>query len=191
MDIIRESSLEEYASWYLKRESRKRRDFVIPDDSKEQVEIMWSQHDGKMRKWFNGGIHCYIILINNVADLENLIFLESFWTKKEGLVVPPNKNYRLLRQVAYNAISLKYLERPSANQHKVYYEMEKRGLLSLEGNNRIVICSAEQSEIDSNPDGKYYLLDGVGRCLPYMILMINHEQVFKPIEAFLIEREIA
>ena len=191
MNIVRESSLEEYASWYLQRESRMGRVFAIPDDPEQHVEIMWSQHPGKMREWFNSSIHWYIVLIDVVTDLENLIFLESEWTKKEGLIVPNNKNYRLLSRVARNAISLNYLERPSAIKHKNYYERLITGSLRLEGDDRVAICSAEQSEIQSNPNGKYYLLDGVGRCLPYMIIIINQEQEYEPIEAFLAEGETA
>jgi hypothetical protein len=189
MKIVRESSLEEYATWYLLRESRKGKAFDIPDDPKQQVEIMWHQHCGKMRKWFNGNTHWYIVLLDIVADLENLIFLESPWTKKEGLVVPDNKNYRLISRIACIAISMNYLERPSAIKHKTYYERLITGSLRLEGDDRIAICSAEQGEKQSNPNGKYYLLDGVGRCLPYMITIFNQKQEYEPIEAFLAEGE--
>jgi hypothetical protein len=59
------------------------------------------------------------------------------------------------------------------------------------GQRRIAICSAEPSEIQSNPDAHYYLLDGVGRCLPYMILLRERHPVPVPVEAFLGRRIVA
>ncbi len=122
--------------------------------------------------------------LDTASDLANLVFLESEWTKREGLVIPDGKNYRLLGRVVENAIGRNYLASPLAHKHKHYYDELATGSLQLEGENRVAICSAEESEIRSNPGAQYYLLDGVGRCLPYMILVAEHKQEFAPIEAF-------
>jgi hypothetical protein len=39
-----------------------------------------------------------------------------------------------------------------------------------------------------NPRAQYYLLDGVGRCLPYMALVKSGAIAFTPVEAFLAEK---
>lgn len=55
----------------------------------------------------------------------------------------------------------------------------------MAGEDRIAICSAEPNEIDANPAASYNLLDGVGRCLPLMILM-DEQKLHRPVvEAFL------
>jgi hypothetical protein len=62
------------------------------------------------------------------------------------------------------------------------------GDLSIAGDERIAICTAEASEITTNPSAQYYLLDGVGRCLPYTILAQEGRFADLKIEAFLTER---
>jgi hypothetical protein len=62
------------------------------------------------------------------------------------------------------------------------------GSPELKGENRIAICSAEPSETTSNPSADYYLLDGAGRCLPYMMLVKQNKLGFAPIESFLAKR---
>jgi hypothetical protein len=68
------------------------------------------------------------------------------------------------------------------------YDRLAAGRLELKGENRIAICSAEPDEISANPAARYYLLDGVGRCLPYMILLKEGRLKQMSIEAFLAER---
>jgi hypothetical protein len=188
MRVVRTSSVEEYCSWYLHRESRKGDQRPIPEISEQQVQIMcqWHGH-GKMRPWFTDTTRWNIVLLE-VSDLANLVFLESEWTKREGLVVPGGKNYRLLDRVAENAMISGYLARPSAHQHKAYYDALRSGSLRLVGEERVAICSAEDSEIQTNPCASYYLLDGVGRCLPYMLLTKEHAIEHTPVEAFLAVR---
>jgi hypothetical protein len=80
------------------------------------------------------------------------------------------------------------LDREKAKSHKKYYDQFIAGNLQLIGANRIAICSAEPDEIRQNPNALYYLLDGVGRSLPYMVLVLQKQPVPKPIEAFVAER---
>lgn len=122
--------------------------------------------------------------LDTLSDLRNLVFLECGWTKAERLVIPDGPNYRLLEQVAKNAIAGNYLARTSARKHKAYYDQIASGSLRIEGEDRVAICTAEESEVRSNPAAQYYLLDGVGRCLPYMMLVVEHAREFAPVEAF-------
>jgi hypothetical protein len=183
MRVVRASSIEEYSRWYLQRNRRKHPD-SIADDASDPVEVMRREHPGKMREWFSPDTWWHIVSLDTVGDLANLVFLECEWTLREGLVIPNGENYRLLGRVAENAIAGNYLARPSANRHKDYYDKLATGCLRIEGEDRVAICSAEQSEIRPNPSAQYYLLDGVGRCLPYMILLAEHAREFAPIEAF-------
>jgi hypothetical protein len=187
MRIVESSSVEDYASWYLRRESRKGDTRPIPKEPEQQVQAMMQRHEGKMRKWFSATTRWHIVSLDDVNELANLVFLECEWTKEEGLVVPAGKNYRILSRVAENAKAGDYLDRPSARKHKAYYNQLLAGSLLLQDENRIAICSAEPSEIASNPAARYYLLDGVGRCLPYMILLKERKIEHTSIEAFLAE----
>jgi hypothetical protein len=172
---LRASSIEEYSRWYLQRDRRKHPD-PNADDAGDPVKMMGQDHPGKMRDWFSNATRWCIASLDTASDLANLVFLESEWTKREGLVIPDGKNYRLLGRVVENAISENYLARPSANKHKDYYDKLGNGSLRIEGEDRVAICSAEESELHSNPDAQYYLLDGVGRCLSYMILVAEHNE---------------
>ena len=189
MRTVRPSSVEEYASWFLRRSARRGDVCPIPDSPEEQVQAMWDRHRPKMRDWFNVGTHWHIVMLDTIRDLADLVFLESPWTKSEGLVVPGGLNYRVLNRVVANAIEGGYLARPSAHKHKAYYDSLAAGRCCLEGEDRIAICSAEPNEISQNPVARYYLLDGVGRCLPYMILVKEQKLTYEPVEAFLAERE--
>jgi hypothetical protein len=189
MRIVRSSSIEDYASWYLQRESRKGDAYEIPREPEQQVQAMRQRHEGKMRKWFSGTTLWHIVSLDDISDLANLVFLESKWTKEEGLVVPDGKNYRILSRVAENAKVGDYFGRPSARKHKAYYDQLLAGSLLLQGENRIAICSAEPSEIASNPNARYYLLDGVGRCLPYMGLLNQGKLEYTPVEAFRADKQ--
>jgi hypothetical protein len=187
MRIVRESSLEEYALWYLQREARKPGSASVPADTDARVETMRQHHAGKMRPWFDASTQWRISELDE-SDLADLVFLESSWTIDEGLVVPDGPNYRLLRRVADNAIALGYLGRETAHKHKEYYDKFVAGTLRLTRADRIAICSAEPNEVAQNPSARYYLLDGVGRCLPYMILVAQDQSVPRLIEAFVAEK---
>src|SRR5687767_10216968 len=143
MRVLRPSSPEEYALWYLRRESRKGDLSPIPENSCEQVQAMWNRHgDGKMRVWFTNSTRWCIVLLDD-SEFGNLVFLESVWTKKEGIGIPGELDYRILDRVGENSISSGYLARPSAQKHKAYYERLPAGSLHLSGLDRIAICSAE------------------------------------------------
>jgi hypothetical protein len=185
MRVVRASSFGEYAAWYLRRNARK--DNSVLNAGQNHIETMRRLHGGKMRDWFNADTRWQIVELE-VDELVDLVFLECPWTVKEGLVIKSGANYRLLDRVATNAMACRYLARPSAYKHKVYYDQLLAGSLKLAGEDRIAICSTEPSEITGNPSARYYLLDGVGRCLPYMILLKEQNLRHTPIEAFLAQR---
>lgn len=141
-----------------------------------------------MRDWFDASTRWQLVEVEVAEELVDLVFLESHWTKEERLVIPDGPNYRLLGRVAMNAMASEYLARPSALRHKDYYDRIAAGTLQLRGEERLAICSAEPGEIATNPAARYYLLDGVGRCLPYVILLKEQRLQHAPIEAFLAER---
>jgi hypothetical protein len=190
MRFVRKSSLGEYAECYLQRAKAKGDSCPIPNQPEQQVQAMWGRHCGKMRKWFNEGTRWHIVELDVVEDLPNLVFLECPWTKEAGLVIPDGPNYRLLRRVAENALACDYLSSLPLDhlEHHTYYDSLAGGLLQLVGRNRIAVCSAEPSEIESNPAARYYLLDGVGRCLPYMMLLLERKVEPVIVEAFLASR---
>jgi hypothetical protein len=188
MRVVRPSSIDEYASWYLHRERRKGDTRPIPAAPKNQLRVMWERHGGgKMREWFSDRTRWHLALLDR-EDLASLVFLESEWTKREGLVLPGAPDYRLLERVAENATAADYFSRPTAHKHKAYYDALAAGTLRLEGNDRIAICSAEESEIRQNPSAQHYLLDGVGRCLPYIVLSKGPAMMPAPVESFVAER---
>ena len=187
MRVLRSSSVEEYASWYLDRERRKGDDRSTPSDPKQRVQTMWQDHGGKMRSWFTESTRWHLVLLD-LNELADLVFLQSDWTQGEGLVVPGGVNYRLLNRVAENAEISDYFLRPSAHRHKAYYDALAAGSLRLVGDDRVAVCSAERSEIQTNPRARHYLLDGVGRCLPYIVLTKAHAIEYRPVESFLAER---
>ncbi len=189
MRFLRASSLQEYAAWYLQREADKGDARPIPVRPEQQVQAMLSFHGGKMRPWFDDSTRWHVVEFDDIEDIAHLIFLECDWTLQERLVIPGDPNYRLLRRVAANALTHRYLDRlPSSSTHRIYHDRLARGAIHLTGKDRIAICSGEPSEIELNPDSRYYLLDGVGRCLPYMMLLLEHKLELAAIEAFLAER---
>jgi len=192
MRFVRESSLEEYAAWYLRREADKGDARQIPVRSDQQVRAMRTFHWGKMRTWFDDSTRWHVVEFDVVEDVARLIFLECDWTMRERLVIPGDPNYRLSHRVAANALTHHYLDGLPLNyKHRIYYDRLARGAIQQTGKDRIAICSAEPREIELNPDARYYLLDGVGRCLPYMMLLLEQKLEFATIEAFLAEREAA
>jgi hypothetical protein len=188
MRLERPSSELEYAAWFLRRAAFSGDARQIPNAAAEKLAVMRERHSGKVRSWFNDSTRWYIAELD-LADLEKLVFLECDWTKGNGLVQNDGPDYRTLMRVALRAKAMNYISLACCNvKQRAYYESLERVELTLEGAHRLAICSAEPSEMSSNPSASYYLLDGVGRCLPYMILLL--EQKIEPlrIEAFVAER---
>jgi hypothetical protein len=186
MRYIRGSTFDECVEWYLLRERRKDPLLVVPNSAPARLEMMRKDHSGKLRDWFERARWSVVVI--DAQELENLIYLESNWTKDENLVVNDGPNYRLLGKVADRAINSGYLTKASAKQHLEYYNALKKCHFRLEGSSRLVICSPNDSEKQANPAGQYYLHDGSGRGLSYMILIKENAAMFDPIEVFLAQQ---
>jgi len=190
MRSVRDSTLHEYALWYLRREARKSGASEAPADPAVAIQTMWRKHAGKMRRWFQPSTDWSVISLE-VSELADLVFLQCDWTEREGLVVADGLNYRLLSRVAENARKGAYFTRPPTNEahakHQAYYKALASGSLRLNGDHRLAVCTAEESEIAQNPRARYYLLDGVGRGLPYLVLTMERTIDSTPVEAFLAE----
>jgi hypothetical protein len=173
-------SLGSFAAWYLKRESAKPGRDPAPATEEEATQILETAHPGKWRDWFPHAQWSIALLAQ--SDFEQLVFLENSWTKREGLTVDDGPDYRLLQRVATKAIDSSYLRTTSDPRHRVYYRQLVDGY-RLRGRNRIAVCTAENEKV-RNPSGRYYLLDGAGRSLPYMILILERRLAYEPVEAF-------
>ena len=92
---------------------------------------MRQKHPAKMRDWFDNRTQWNIVSLDEISDLANLVFLESDWTKGEGLIVSDVPNYRLLQRVAKNAISTHYLACASNPKHREYYDKVANGFIRL------------------------------------------------------------
>ena len=190
MKTIRDSTAAEYALWYLKRERKKqerekRPTTPVPTDPTTALTLMQYCHDGKWRPWYPSA-KWSIVSLENVNDFRSLVFLDNDWTKAELLTVDDGENYRLLDHVAKRAIDVGYLSRSSAEGHRAYYAQIQGGF-RLVGDERIVIRSLED-ERARNPSGRYYLQDGAGRGLSYMILLTQARLTYEPVESFLAEK---
>lgn len=187
METIRTSTLDEYISWYLEREAAKGSAYPIPNSAAARRKVMWDYHKGKMRDWFELASDWTVVRLG-LDEFENLVFLESNWTKSEGLIERDGPDYRVLKRIARNAIQIDYLEHANDPRHLEYYDLLKRETLVLRGDSRIAVCSATLNERRHNPSAEFYILDGVGRSLPYMILVQQGNLPYTPVEAFLARR---
>jgi hypothetical protein len=189
MRKIRDSSLDEYVTWYLQRQQRKGEEpGVIPDSPADRLRMLDTRHNktGSKAPWFRAAAWS-IWLVEHPEEFERLVYFESEWTVAEGLTKRNDgKNYRWLGQVAKNAIRGGYLKRPSAARHLHYYQELKAGRLRLQGEDRLVLRTLSSSEHENNPAGVYYIHDGSGRALPYQIL-VSEGMTFQTVEVFLAE----
>jgi hypothetical protein len=181
MRTLRASDAAEYATWYLERDREKDASAPIPQDGDESLELMKSRHAGKWLDWFDAA--AWSIVAMDEEDFGRLIFLESSWTKDAGLTVPDRSNYRLLSRVGELAIERNYLA-VGHPRHRRYYTLLECGL-QLTGGCRVMLRPATDGERSRNPDGDYYLMDGAGRCLPYVIQLLEGVRQFDGVEAFL------
>ena len=94
----------------------------------------------------------------------------------------------MLERVGKNSSGGDYISRYSATKHNYYYERMRSGAYELVNGNRIALCSANEHEVGSNPSGRYYLLDGAGRSLPYMMLVAAKTIPYSSVEAFVATR---
>jgi hypothetical protein len=148
---------------------------------------MRQQHEGKTRPWFSTA-RWFVARLER-SEFDRLVFLDCTWTRREGLVLADGPNYRILSRVAQNALSSGYLEKTSDPRHRKYYAAMAECHFRLECTSRLAICSADANELQQNPLATYYLLDGVGRALAYMLFLLNSSVPYESVEAFVAERK--
>lgn len=197
MRIIRPSSFDEYVDWYLRREATKRKNaptvhMTIAAKRKEMEE----KQGGKLRSWFGLG-KWHIVELETQDEIENLVCLDNRWTNECRLLNPKGtSNYRLLKVLVKNAKETNYFdavahpewENDKGYQNHLHYLDDFRNkTLKLQGENRIVLCSLDNSERINNTSGTYYLHDGIGRLAPYLYAILNEDNPFMPVEAFVVE----
>ncbi len=188
MERVRYSSIDEFIEWYLRREQRKHNEPAVPPRFKERREVMRHHHSGKLRDWFWNAAWS-IVLLDKVEDVGRLVFYDdNAWTRREGLINDADgRDCRLLRKVAENAIKNKYLERNPNSQHRRYYDAMRDCHFRLEHASSLAVCTLNGDERAQNPGGTFYLHDGTGRALPYLILVMEGRIAFEAIMAFLAE----
>lgn len=144
------------------------------------MEFVAKEHSGKWRPWFTNATWSLVTL--TLQEFGGLVLLDSGWTKAANLIVEDGPNYRTLRRVAERAIASNYLALSSADKDRRYSRRLEEGM-RLQGPDRITICSVEDDP-PGDPQDRYQLLDGAGRSLPYMMLVLEERLRYEPVEAF-------
>ncbi len=205
MNTVRQCSYNQYIEWYIQREVQKgfynksplrliKR--LILSQKRDQInklrysrKLMQDDHaEGKLKHWFENADWSIVCITQD--EFERSMILEGEWTKAHDLVDPlsDEANYRLLGTVAHTAIRTNYLEIEADKRMKEYYRKFKSGS-SFMGHEPIVLRSLEpDEETPRNPDALFYLHDGLGRSLPYQILLVQGRLSYEPVEAFLARR---
>jgi hypothetical protein len=188
MRFIRQSSYDEFVEWYLRREQRKGTIAEVPALAEKRVQLFERPPVDKIGDllWLFRAADWYVISLDSREEFDRLVYLDVEWTRSKGLIDPAHgKNFRLLRQVARNALHKHYLEKPDASKHREYYEKFGAGL-RLCGDDRLTLRTMRPVEHDMNPAGIRYLHDGAGRGLPYMLRVLEG-MPYEPVEAFVAE----
>lgn len=174
MKIIRESSYNEAIAFYQWRQ-------IIKGLNTESDVIFKSFPP-------NFYINSINLILLGIDEFKKLVYLESVWTRREKLIIKNGLDYRLLEKVADRAINMRYID--SLNEEhpgyrmKTYYKKFLSTKMQFKCENRIIIRSLLDNEKFNNPSGKYYIHDGNGRCLPYMILIKEGKIKFNEVECY-------
>ena len=188
MEQIVESSFLDFGKWYLEREVQKERrlDYPIPTTADEMEFRFKESVGGKYRPWFPKGR--WAIKRLTICEFKRLMVLDAHQTRDEQLVT--DKVPRTLENAAKNALTTGYFEAMTEKRkkHFWYYLSYQYGSLSLESNNRLAVISLNDNEKRGVPNGtySYYLHDGWGRALPYMVHILQGWE-YKPVEVFCAE----
>jgi hypothetical protein len=197
MDVLRPTSYDEYACWYLKRERQKQGS--IPSGTglatlqciRQEMRI---RHDAKTRSWFTSPTTSwYIVLLESVDEIGALIYLASDWTRRWELVGSTGRRH--LCDAAERAATTGYFDkanpRQTTQEEEVrrwkYYRQFSESWPTLHAQDRIVLCTPNECERKGNPEATYYLHDGCGRMLAYYYMIKHEHKQFRAVEAFLAE----
>ncbi len=188
MDKMRESSYNEFIKWYLEREKREKPEdnfSRIPWSARNRRKLMKKSHAGKLESWFERGYWSIISITQD--EFERSMVLEGEWTEVDGLVDPSSDEleYRLLRSVAHTAIRIGYLETKANERMRDYYRKLKSGDISMSQEYIVLRSLGPNEATNRNPDALFYLHDGLGRSLPYQVLITEGYLSYEPVTAFL------
>jgi len=187
MRYMRDASFDEYAVWFFEREMRKGGGKEVPGTPEDRLAEFHGGAKYKYREWFltaRWTVQC----LQDPEEMESLMVVSAHFTREYRLWNPPEQ--RLLGVEARNAIRYDYfLKDPKSGRHRCYYNLLWTGKLELRGADRLVLLSLEDTWRREAPDATYYLHDGFGRALPYMMLLEEEAIQFAPVEVFLAERQ--
>jgi len=184
---VRDSSFDEYAKWFFERAVRSEAWDAVPATPQDRLAAFRSpQVRGKFHDWFLSA-GWTIQELESPDELDSLMVVSAPFTREYRLWNEGEQ--RLLGVEARNALRYGYfLSDPTSGKHRRYYVLHQNKELKMEGADRLVIISMEESWKREAPDATYYLHDGFGRALPYAMLLIEGKLLFSPVEVFLAER---
>lgn len=187
MRYIKDSSFDEYAVWFFEREMRKEGGKEVPGTPEDRLAEFHGEAKDKYREWFPKA-RWTVQRLEDPKEMESLMVVSASFTREHRLWNPGEQ--RLLGVEARNAIRHDYFRTdPNSGRHRDYYNRLRTGRLELRGADRLVLLSLEDTWRREAPDTTYYLHDGFGRALPYMMLLEEEAIQFAPVEVFLAERQ--
>lgn len=188
MTFLREASFAEFALWYMRRDWQKKHADDCPWDELSAAREMRIHHRGKVRPWYGSG-RWRLGRIDSCDEFKRLVFMDSPETQEEGLVTPAEEsNFRLLEQVAQNAVEMQYWLRAVDRSFCSYYHGLHSPWASLKGMHRLVICELDPFERKQNPRGSFYIQDGSARALALACHLLQQSLQFPTVEVFVATR---
>ncbi|MCB1743437.1 MAG: hypothetical protein KDK91_23880 [Gammaproteobacteria bacterium] len=185
--LLQRCDMDDYIGWYLAREVRKGRRFRRPRDVAARRQIMEHAHAGKLLpgmsawQWWRGRIQC-------ANALAGLLIPLSEQSITQGLIDPTRP--RTLGVATDRLLAGRFFERrdpPGRAPHpfRRYYRRLATGALNLRDPDGMALRSLTPGERkETSAAGRLYLLDGVGRGLPYLALIRQERLRFRPIDIF-------
>ena len=186
--LLAPRSVHDYCRWYLEREHRKGRRFRRTADPARQRAMMESYHAGKFSPVF-AEWEWWLARIETPAALAALMIPRSAQSISDGLVDPVRLRTVGVAVDRLQAAQLFEGSDPTGspkNPFRRYYQRFLRDGLQLRGDDRLVLRSLTRTEQrEMGQRNALYLLDGVGRSLPYLTLVRQGRLRFRPIEVYL------
>jgi len=185
--ILKRCDFDDYVAWYLARELRKGRRFRCPRSAAARHQLMERAHAGKLLpgisdwQWWQGRI-------DSPQALAALLIPLSSQSVEQGLIDPTRP--RTLGVAVERLGASQFFERTdgagaSPHPFRRYYQRLAHESLALRGSERLVLRSLTPAERRTAPRANdLYLLDGVGRALPYLSLVQQGRLRFRPIDVF-------
>ena len=189
MTIVGPSITDDYTLSFWTRECRKYPRLTIPPTPKERTEIILRSWPYKFPHKINIEFMWHICRIETQDELKNLwTHKRGDWLEKHGLwqdsgmygvtLAGEKKQRQNLESYANKAIETIFFEPrryPNTGQYKNYYNWKDK---SLEG-----VLSGHEKPMLVQHEEYIDILDGFGRLLPYLVLILQGA-VFFPFEAY-------